>query len=223
MVGCRGQKEKKGHCVGNYILQVSSKDQVVKYPLTCRKLLLRCLWKNIKVQWRVPGKNKYILPYTFFVCFRERPFEIKQYEPGPSCTENETIEGVLTFRGISAQDFIITFIPIASKTRMFLLLAKKCPQVIYYSSQRPVYKGIDLKIIIKCGVAGVWRHIGFVGGSKGRELPLGTRRAEQGLASWSWANDGNSFGFFYFVLTWWGLRSSHSRDHPGAWGAHSFP
>ena len=91
VVGCRGQKEKKGHWVGNYILQVSSKDQVVKYPLTCRKLLLRCLWKNIKVQWRVPGKNKYILSYTFFVCFRERPFEIKQYEPGPSCTENETI------------------------------------------------------------------------------------------------------------------------------------
>ena len=63
----------------------------VKYLLTCRKLLLRCLWKNIKVQWRVPGENKYMLSYTFFVCFRERPFEIKQYEPGPSCTENETI------------------------------------------------------------------------------------------------------------------------------------
>ena len=25
------------------------------------------------------------------MCFRERPFEIKQHEPGPSCTENETI------------------------------------------------------------------------------------------------------------------------------------
>lgn len=77
---------------------------------------------------------------------------------------------MLAVPGSSAQDFVITFILITCWARIFLLLCKEEVPSSYLrkASQRHVYKGIDLKIIIKCVAEGVWRHIGFVRDLEGR-------------------------------------------------------
>lgn len=110
---------------------------------------------------------------------------------------------MLAVPGSSAQDFVITFILITCWARIFLLLCKEELPSSYLrkASQRHVYKGIDLKIIIKCVAEGVWRHIGFVRDLEGRGLSLGI-----GGQSWNLANDGNARGFFYCALTWRGPR-----------------
>lgn len=57
------------------------------------------------------------------------------------------------------------------------------------AGKRHVHKGIDLKIIIKCGVERVWGHIGFGKDSEGRGLSLGSRRMGEELDSWHLGND----------------------------------
>lgn len=55
--------------------------------------------------------------------------------------------------------------------------------------KRYVYKGIDFKIIIKCGVERVWGYIGFGKDFEGRGLLLGSRRMGEELDSWYLGND----------------------------------
>lgn len=63
---------------------------------------------------------------------------------------------------------------------MFIACEEELPSsYLRKTSQRHVYKGIDPKIIIKCVVEGVGRHIGFVEDSEGRGWSLGDRRVEE--------------------------------------------
>lgn len=61
------------------------------------------------------------------MCFRERPFEIKQHESGPSCTENETIGRDADFQRDLSSELCNYFHPDIITDRDVFIACKEVP------------------------------------------------------------------------------------------------
>lgn len=61
------------------------------------------------------------------MCFRERPFEIKQYEPGLSCTENEAIGRDADFQRDLSSGFRNYFLPDNIEDQDVFIACKEVP------------------------------------------------------------------------------------------------